>query len=208
MVDGVGVFVGTRRQLRGVAESLIAGPQHRASGTIRLAVRPGGSSGVALAIAVHGRDQVWRNGGAPLTGPVSVIAEKADVDVGPPEGVYDLRDPLRPNAVLDLDVGATEWIHRSHYAGGHALKYVLPECHPVLWPEHYSAAGRRRLDRGGRARPVLPRSRIWRPGERLHQPQHHIHDMEFDALGAHVACGRGGARLRQHSIGMGRGLSL
>ena len=27
------VYVGTRRQLRGVAESLIAGPQHRASGT-------------------------------------------------------------------------------------------------------------------------------------------------------------------------------
>jgi hypothetical protein len=33
--------------------------------------------GVALAIAVHGRDLVWRNGGAPLTGPVSVIAEEA-----------------------------------------------------------------------------------------------------------------------------------
>jgi hypothetical protein len=134
------VYVETRRQLRGVAESLIAGPQHRASGTVRLAVRPGGFAGVALPISVHGRDLVWRGGGAPLAGPVRLIAEAAGLDAGPPEGVYALEDPLPSNAVLDLDVGATEWIHRSHYAGGYALKHVLPECHPVLWPEHFDVA--------------------------------------------------------------------
>ena len=134
------VYVGTRRQLRGVAESLIAGPQHRASGTVRLAVRPGGFTGVALPISVHGRDLVWLNGGTPLAGPVSAIADAAGLDVGPPKGVYHLEDPLPSDAVLDLDVGATEWIHRSHYAGGHALKHVLPECHPVLWPEHFDVA--------------------------------------------------------------------
>jgi hypothetical protein len=47
-------FVASRRQLRGVAESLIAGPQYRASGTIRLAVRPDGFTGTALPIAVRG----------------------------------------------------------------------------------------------------------------------------------------------------------
>jgi hypothetical protein len=141
MADGFGdVYVDTRRQLRGVAESLIAGPQHRASGTIRLAVRPGGFTGVALPVSVHGRDLIWLNGGAPLAGPLSAIAEAAGVDIGPPKGVYDLEDPLPSDAVLDLDAGATEWIHRSHYAGGHALKYVLPECHPVLWPEHFDVA--------------------------------------------------------------------
>ena len=41
-------YVSTRRQLRGVAESLIAGPQHRATGTIRLAVRADGFVGVEL----------------------------------------------------------------------------------------------------------------------------------------------------------------
>lgn len=133
-------YVGTRRQLRGVAESLIAGPQHRVSGTIKLAVRPGGFTGVALPISVHGKDLVWLNGSAPLAGPVSAIADAAGVDVGPPEGVYHLEDPLLADAFLDLDVGATEWIHRSHYAGGHALKGVLPECHPVLWPEHFDVA--------------------------------------------------------------------
>jgi hypothetical protein len=141
MADGFdGVYVATRRQLRGVAESLIAGPQYRVSGTIKLAVRPGGFTGVALPISVHGRDLVWLGGGAPLAGPVGAIATAAGVDANPPDGVYDLQDPLPADAVLDLDVGATEWIHRSHYAGGHALKQVLPECHPVLWPEHFDVA--------------------------------------------------------------------
>jgi hypothetical protein len=134
------IYVDTRRQLRGVAESLIAGPQYRASGTIRLAVRPDGFTGVALPLAVHGTELVWLNGGAPLAGPVCHIAEAAGLDAGPPEGVYDLKDPLPADAVLDLDVAATEWIHRSHYAGGHALKHVLPECHPVLWPEHFDVS--------------------------------------------------------------------
>jgi hypothetical protein len=97
MADGFDdVYVDTRRQLRGVAESLIAGPQYRASGTIRLAVRP--------------------------------------------DGVYDIVDPLPADAVLNLDVAVAEWIHRSHYAGGHAIKNVLPEQHPVLWPEHFDVA--------------------------------------------------------------------
>jgi hypothetical protein len=141
MADGFdGVYVATRRQLRGVAESLIAGPQYRVSGTIRLAVRPGGFTGVSLPISVHGRDLVWLGGGAPLAGPVDAIADAAGVDAGPPDGVYDLEDPLPADTVLDLDVAATEWIHRSHYAGGHALKQVLPACHPVLWPEHFDVA--------------------------------------------------------------------
>ena len=29
---------------------------------------------------------------------------------------------------------------RSHYAGGHAIKNVLLEQHPVLWPEHFDVA--------------------------------------------------------------------
>ncbi len=141
MADGFDdVYVDTRRQLRGVAESLIAGPQHRASGTIRLAVRPDGFTGVSIPIAVHGTDLVFPTGSVPLVGPVSMIAAEADIAPGPPEGVYDIVDPLAPDAVLDLDAAAVEWIYRSHYAGGYALKQVLPEQHPVLWPEHFDVA--------------------------------------------------------------------
>jgi hypothetical protein len=139
MADGFdNVYVDTRRQLRGVAESLIAGPQHRASGTIRLAVRPDGFTGVSIPIAAHGTDLVFPTGSVPLVGPVSAIA--AGLDPGPPDGVYEIVDPLSADAVLDIDPAAAEWIHRSHYAGGHAITNVLADQHPVLWPEHFDGA--------------------------------------------------------------------
>jgi len=76
------VYLDTRRQLRGVAESLIAGPQYRASGTIRLAVRPDGFAGPA------------------------------------------------------------QWIHRSHYAGGHAIKPVPLEAHRPVGTRHSACCAR------------------------------------------------------------------
>jgi hypothetical protein len=141
MSDGFDeVYVDTRRQLRGVAESLIAGPQYRAAGTIRLAVRPDGFAGVAVPLAVHGTQLELPNQAVSLSGPLRVIAESAGVDAGPPDGVYDIVDPLSPDADLKLDPAAADWIHRSHYAGGHAIKNVLPDQHPVLWPEHFDVA--------------------------------------------------------------------
>jgi hypothetical protein len=133
-------FSATRRQLRGVAESLIAGPQYRAAGTIRLAVRPDGFAGVAIPLAVHGTELVMPNDAVRLEGPLEAIAEFAGIEAGPPEGAYEIVDPLSPDTVLELDASATEWVQRSHYAGGHALKQVLPQCHPVLWPEHFDVA--------------------------------------------------------------------
>jgi hypothetical protein len=133
-------YVSTRRQLRGIAESLIAGPQHRATGTIRLAVRPDGFVGVELALAVHGAEFSWQDGAEPLAGRVGDLAEAAGLQYGPPDGVYEIADPLPIDAVLNIDPVAAELIHRSLYAGGYALKQLLPEGHPVLWPEHFDVA--------------------------------------------------------------------
>ncbi|ORB68592.1 hypothetical protein [Mycolicibacterium tusciae] len=133
-------YVRTRRQLRGVAESLIAGPQYRSAGTIRLAVRPDGFSAVTIPVAVHGTELVLPNHAVPLEGPMSSIAEAAGIVAGPPEGVYTIVDALPPDADLRLDAHAAEWVNRSHYGGGYALKTFLPECHPVLWPEHFDVA--------------------------------------------------------------------
>ncbi|MGV0718399.1 hypothetical protein ABQE93_23625 [Mycolicibacterium sp. XJ662] len=135
-----GRYVATRRQLRGVAESLIAGPQYRAAGTIRLAVRPAGFTGTAIALEVQGRELIWPNGAVPLTGPLREVAACAGVVPGPPEDVYDVGEALSPDTVLDIDDAAAGFLYRSLYAGGHALKRVLPECHPVLWPEHFDVA--------------------------------------------------------------------
>jgi hypothetical protein len=141
MADGFDdLYVDTRRQLRGVAESLIAGPQYRAAGTIRLAVRPDGFAGVSVPLAVHDTQFIWPNGAVALTGDLHTVAAAAGLDAGPPEGVYEIVDPLSSDAALHIDAGAAAWIHRSHYAGGHAIKYVLPDLHPVLWPEHFDVA--------------------------------------------------------------------
>ncbi|KQY09498.1 hypothetical protein ASD37_03490 [Mycobacterium sp. Root135] len=130
-------YVTTRRQLRGIAESFIAGPQYRSAETIRLAVRPDGFTGVSIPVAVHGIELVWGDAGAPLTGTVGSLAAATGLDVGPPDGVYEIVDPLSADTVLDVDADAAELVHRSLYAGGFALKSALPEQHPVLWPEHF-----------------------------------------------------------------------
>lgn len=139
-MDAENAYVTTRRQLRGVAESLIAGPQFRAAGTIRLAVRPDGFVGVELPLAVHGVEFCWQDGAAPLRGRAADLATAADITFGPPDGVYDVVDPLSADEELDVDPVAAELLHRCLYAGGYALKQVLPEQHAVLWPGHFDVA--------------------------------------------------------------------
>ncbi len=68
--------------------------------------------------------------------------------------------------------------------------------------------GGRRVDRRSRSRTVLPGSRFGWAAERLHQSQHDLHDVEFDAPGAAAAQRRRHTGLRQCSIGVGRRMSL
>jgi len=130
--------VSTRRQLHAIAESLIAGPQYRAAGTIRLAVRPDGFTGTALPVSVRGTTFVWPEGSVPLAGRAGAVAEAAGLRIGPPPPeVYRPVAPLNPDTVLDLDPRAADGIYRSLYAGGTAVAEVLAHGHPVLWPEHF-----------------------------------------------------------------------
>ena len=133
-------YTRTRRQLRGVAESLIAGPQYRAAGTIRLAVRPAGFVGTALPIEVQGADLIWADVRAPLTGTLAAVAAAVGLAAGPPEGVYQLADTLAPDTELAIDPTAADVVCRSLYAGGGALVAFASDQHPVLWPEHFDVA--------------------------------------------------------------------
>ena len=131
-------IITVRRQLHGIAEGFIAGPQYRAAGTIRLAVRPDGFTGTALPVAVHGTRLEWPGGAVELAGPVGELVRASGLDFGPPpEDLYWPASPLALDSVLDIDADASELIHRSLYAGATALKAVLPEGHPVLWSEHF-----------------------------------------------------------------------
>jgi len=133
--------VTTRGQLHRIAESFIAGPQYRTAGTIRLAVRPDGFTGTAVPIAVHGTTLEWADGAAALAGRVSELARASGLEFGPPpDDVYQSVAPLDPDTVLEIDPASAHVIYTCLYAGGAALKAVLPEGHPVLWPEHLDVA--------------------------------------------------------------------
>ncbi len=137
--------IATRCQLHAIAENLIAGPQYRAAGTIRLAVRPDGFTGTALPVSVQGTRLVWPDGSVPLAGPAGAIAAAAGLQIGPPPAeVYRPIAPLTPDTVLDLDPGAAQAIYRSLYAGGTAVAEVLSHGHPVLWPEHFDVGAEER----------------------------------------------------------------
>ena len=133
-------YRGTRRQLHGVAEMLIAGPQHRRHGTIRLVVTSSGFRGVVLPIAVEGTELVWSHRRAELAGALDLLAAAAGVDLGAPVGVYHSAAPLSADAVLDLDAQAAARIHHSLRIGAQALKAFADGPQPVLWPEHFDVA--------------------------------------------------------------------
>src|ERR1019366_438908 len=68
-----------------------------------------------------------------------------------------------------------------HHHRQRRRRQALRDEHPLLAPAHRlndPAAGRLRVAGGGGARPQLPRSRLGRPRERLHQPQHDVPDLE------------------------------
>ncbi len=64
------------------------------------------------------------------------------------------------------------------------------------------------LDRRGRPWSVLPRPGQWRPRERLHQPQHDLHDVEPHAPGEAAPRRRRGAGARQPALGVERRRAL
>ena len=77
--------------------------------------------------------------------------------------------------------------------------------------QHLGYTIRRRRTRAGSARPgpaVLPRSRFRRPGQRLHQPEHHLHDLEPDASGPDAQGRRRHPRVREPALRMGRRLPV
>jgi hypothetical protein len=130
-------LVATRESLHGVAELLIAGPQHRAHGTIRLRATPGGFGGVLLPVRVDGAELVWEGGRAPLAGTCSKLAAAAGIDIGRPEGVYSDTSALEADAPLAVDPAAATVICDWFVLGDAGLRAFAPDVEPVLWPEHF-----------------------------------------------------------------------
>ena len=145
----------TRRSLRAVAEAILAGPQHRLTGSIRLYAAPDGFRTGPLGapdrfIAVRGLDLVVSNAAdervIPVRGTLQELAEQAGVDLGAPVGLYSLApDALAPTDTLEVDADAAAAIARAIAMGDEACRRFremlaaddVDAKPPTLWPEHF-----------------------------------------------------------------------
>ena len=138
---GTGVDPGTlettRRTLHGVAELVIAGPQHRRVGEIALAVTPGGFRGEPLGVGVEGVRLHFEGGSTPLAGTYRGLAEAAGVDVGAPRDLYRDVTGIDPDDELVVDPAAAAVLAAGWRRGYEALRLFAPQEPPILWPEHF-----------------------------------------------------------------------
>jgi hypothetical protein len=136
----------TLRSWHGVAELVLAGPQYRLSGTIRLRPTPGGFGTVTEPpLRVDGVDLIsgLRSGGRrlPLAGRTyAEVAADAGVDVGAPVGVYGDGPGIAPDETMEVDPAVAAFLADGLALGEAALREFAPEATPVLWPEHFDLA--------------------------------------------------------------------
>lgn len=132
----------TRRAMHGVAELLLAGPQHRASGEIALRVTP-------IGIRTIAEPRVQTDGGYLVTDAARIalnghtyaaIGAAAGLDVGAPTGLYSDGSGADPDEEIVLDLSALSALVDVFAAGDRALRTFAPETEPVLWPEHFDVA--------------------------------------------------------------------
>lgn len=129
----------TRRSLHGVAEHLLAGPQFRRSGTIRLRATGTGFATVAEP-AVEVRGDYLIVGGREFQLNATSCADlgaQAGLDAGAPDGVYSGGSGVAADARLMVDGTAAAQLADAFGRGDEALRRFAPDQAPVLWPEHF-----------------------------------------------------------------------
>jgi hypothetical protein len=134
-------FESTRRVLHGVAELVLAGPQHARSRTVRLRVTAGGFETVAQPeLRVDRLDLVSAEGTVALSGTFAGVARAAGVEAQTLREVYSGGPALHPDDPVVLDPAAVEVILDAFAVGDAALRAFAPDLEPVLWPEHFDVA--------------------------------------------------------------------
>lgn len=134
------VLSATRRSLHAVAEQLLAGPQYRQHGTIRLRVMPDGFGQVAGSLRVEGGDLIVDGTRVRLSGTITAIAAAAGLEVGVPDGLYGDHADLGPDDELAVDETAAALLADWFARGDAGLRAFAPEEEPVIWPEHFDLA--------------------------------------------------------------------
>ncbi len=130
-------YEGTRFGLHAAAELLIAGPQYKRFGSIRMRIVLGGFAGVKWPVSITGADLVWPQGRIALHGTYRELAMHAGFDAeAPPEGLYRDGTHMDPDEPFTVDADAAAIVHDWFAVGDTALRRFALE-QPVLWPEHF-----------------------------------------------------------------------
>lgn len=129
----------TRRALHAVAELVLAGPQHRACGDIRLFVSPGG-----FRTAAEPDLRVERGALVTAASRVSIdgatareLGAAVGVEAGEPVDVYGEGSGASVDERLNIDQEALDRIVGAYELGDAALRQHAPDEEPILWPEHF-----------------------------------------------------------------------
>lgn len=132
----------TRRTLHGLAESVLAGPQHRRTGELALRQSTGGFATTAAPdLRVEGRELVVDGTRRiPLTGTFAAVAEAARVEFGEAAGLYHDHAGVGPDDEIVLDDAARQRIVDWFAGGGAALASFASDLPARLWPEHFDLA--------------------------------------------------------------------
>ena len=133
----------TRRSLHGVAELVLAGPQYRATGKLRLGVVSGGFATILdPRLRVDGGQVAGATGAAVAIDGRTPRALGAELGVaaGRPEGAYEGGSGVDPGETLSLDADQAGVILGALALGHEALVAFAPAETPVLWPEHFDVA--------------------------------------------------------------------
>ncbi|WP_063763728.1 hypothetical protein [Actinoplanes subtropicus] len=135
-------YLATRRSLHAIAELVLAGPQYRQHGDIRLAVTPGGFATVTgPRVRVDGTDLAVDGRRWPLDGQTcAALADGAGLQASALGDVYRDGTDVRLDETLRVDPIVTAWLARCWAAGDAALRKLAPAEQPVLWPEHFDVA--------------------------------------------------------------------
>ncbi len=139
---GDAAVAATRRGLHAVAELVLAGPQYRRYGDIRLRVTPGGFGTVAgPELRVHGGDLVTPDRRVTISGhSCADLAAACGLRASALSDVYRDVTDVTADEVLAVDRDAAAWLAECWAAGDEALRRLAPGEDPVLWPEHFDVA--------------------------------------------------------------------
>jgi len=132
----------TRRSLHALAELVVAGPRFRATGDLRLRVRPEGiGTWDAPVVALSHGELVTGTSRFAVDGlTIAEVAARAGLQPSPLDDVYTDGPHVAPSETVRLDPEALRVVEAAFQLGEESLRELSPEAERTLWPEHFDLA--------------------------------------------------------------------